>query len=205
MELEITVPGLLDGILQDSKAAEFFEKVAQQMEDAVKEWYSTPPRNEAYFDNPEKPHGTRSYVRTIANAWYHERVGKQINVYFSHPHPNGTAWGLRMHHLGAIITPKKAKALTIPLTFTARDKTARNYSNSVRELFMVRARDGASPDLIGTLCEKDSHGIHAVYAIRKSAEIKPLEKRRGHPAIPTEKELAETFTLHCLNNLSDFL
>lgn len=200
MELEITVPGLLDGILPDSEAATFFQGVAKDLADAVKLWYAKLPAD--YFDNPERQHGTRSFIRALAQSWYSETDGREITLYFSHPRENGTAFGLRLHHLGAIITPKRAKSLTIPLTYEARNHTASTYSNSVRELFMVRARDGASPDLIGSLCEKDSHGVHAVFAIRKSAEIKPLEKRRGHPAIPTEADLKAAFVDSCINRLT---
>ena len=200
MELEITVPGLVDGILQDSKVNAFFQGVAVDLANAVKRWYAALP--EDYFDNPELEHGTRSFIRMLAQSWYSETNGKEITLYFTHPRPGGTAFGLRLHHLGGIITPKKAGALTIPLTYEARGLTASNYSNSVRELFLVRKKDAPSPDFIGTLCEKDSHGVHAVFALRKSVEIKPLEKRRGHPAIPTDEELRQNFVDACMARLN---
>lgn len=202
MELEISVPGFLDGVLPKEEEAKFYKELANDLAQAVKDWYGEPPRNEAWFDNPAREHGRRGFMRVLATAWYGEANGNEINVYFTHPHPNGTAWGLRLHHYGAIITPKRAKALTIPLTFEARDKTASVYSNSVRELFLVRKKDAPNPDYFGTLCEKDGHGIHAVYALRKSAEIKPLEKRRGHPAIPTEAELRTAFVNKCMIRLN---
>ena len=200
MELEISVPGLLDGILQDSEANAFFQGVAVDLANAVKLWYGRLP--EDYFDNPELEHGTRSFIRILAQSWYSETNGKEITLYFTHPRPGGTAFGLRLHHLGGIITPKKAGALTIPLTYEARSHTASSYSNSVRELFLVRKKYAPSPDFIGTLCEKDGHGVHAVFALRKSAEIKPLEKRRGHPAIPTDADLKKAFVEACLARLN---
>lgn len=203
MELEISVPGILDGMLQGDEEAAFYKGLADDLAQAVKDWYARLP--EDYFDNPALEHGTRSFIRVLAQAWYSETNGKEINVYFTHPRPGGTAWGLRLHHLGDTITPKRAKALTIPLTYRARNMTANAYSNSVRELFLVRKKDAPSPDYFGTLCEKDGQGIHAVFALRKSAEIKPLEKRRGHPAIPTPQELRTALGASVTNRLNNLL
>jgi len=82
--------------------------------------------------------------------------------------------------LGGPIRPKRAKALTIPLTREARAKRARDIPG----LFVVKPRPGADPEHVGTLArQKGKSGVEPLYVLRSSVEIGP------HPIPSYEDEI----------------
>lgn len=207
--LNITIDAdLLRGMMSDGKFDRAVETASQGTLDAVKKWYSDLP--EDYFDNPNPfPDGTprhagaRTFKYALPEAWYVEMDdGKSFTLFFNNPRDNGSPFGLRLQHYGGDIEPVNARALTIPVTADARNRSAAEFAAEFqRELFVV-GRDGSENE--GTLCWRDDQGkLHAAYLLRKKAHVPSLEERRGHPALPTDEYLQKAFREN-LNAAIDF-
>lgn len=197
MKIEISHPDFTRWLGPERMSA-IVARVAEDAEEEIKAWYRRLP--EDWFDSAEAsfPDGTpkhgrgRTFARRLSTGWSaEERHARGFALCFSAPREDGSAWGLRLQEYGGVVTPKKARVLTIPLTAEARGRRASEYSGSVHPLFAI-GRERAEGDKAGTLVWRDeAGGLHAAYALRKRVTIEPLEKRRGHHAIPQKAELAE--------------
>lgn len=197
MKIDVKLPDIAS-MLSDAKRARVMKQASFGAQQAIHSWYASLPAD--YFDSTEsnfpdgtpKHGGARTFMRALTRGWSPEDVSESgFTLAFRANRDNGSPWGLRLQEMGGTITPSNAAALTIPLTAEARGRRARDFSASVHELFTVgKAR--ATGDKLGTLAWRDDAGqLHAAYALRKSATIKPLFARRGHHAVPTEKQLSD--------------
>lgn len=176
--------------------AEVMRYTAEDAEDAIKEHYRKLPEDwfdstRAAFPDGSPRHGSaRTFMRALTQHWQAEDVGQDsFALSFRQARDDGSPWGLRMQEYGGVIRPKKARVLTIPLTAEARGMRAREFSDGRHRLFAV-GKKSARGNKAGTLVWADEEGkLHAAYALRKSATIKPLIKRRRHHAIPTPWQL----------------
>jgi len=102
---------------------------------------------------------------------------------------------------GGVITPKRAKALTIPLIPEARGLYASVYSqNTGRRLFTIKGRDALFERIQGTTTGSRGRrnrpgattirttNIRAVYALKKSVTLDPWPG-----AVPPAEELGNAF------------
>lgn len=161
---------------------------AKGVRDRVCEWYGTLPAD--YFDNLERhpAHAARQWRNPLRSAWHAAPTPEGFDLLFSHPRGDGTCWGLRLQHLGGVIRPVRARALAIPIAEDARGLAPALYPE---RLFCLKRNKSPNPAHAGTLVWRDDHGsLHAAYALRKKAVVKPLLVRRGHPALPTAEMLA---------------
>lgn len=175
------------------------QAVAEDVRNDIHSWYASLPEN--WFDNTEPfPDGTprhagkRTFMAPLSTAWRYKTDPNGFSVYFMNQRPDGGNWGLRLQQLGGEIVPKKARALTIPVTAEAKGRSARQFTTDTgKSLFMVKGEAAKkNPDVIGSLVWEDPEGdLHAAYVLRKRSEVPPLKKRRGHDAIPTEEQLTE--------------
>lgn len=174
--------------LTDDVRAEVTRLAAQGAEWAIKGWYKKLP--EDYFDGPNHPNGiARTFAQPLSSDWHAEVEDDGFTLHFKHNRQDGNPWGLRLQQYGGTITPQKVKALTIPIDPRAHGMRAEQFSEKIHRLFAIGTKQ-ATGDKAGTLVWEDDAGeLHAAYALRKRATIKPLMKRRGHDAIPTQEEL----------------
>lgn len=195
MRLTLQSPDL-NLLLSPARVEMVADIAAQGLEEAIKQWYQRLP--ETWFDSRRKnfPDGTprhggpRRFMQALTRAWTAERPGKgQVELQFRQEREDGTPWGLRLQEYGGEIRPRNVWALTIPLTAEARGRRAAEFSQTVHKLFAVNVKK-ANGDKAGTLVWKDENGsLHAAYALRKRAVIKPLKQRRGHHGVPTKNQL----------------
>ena len=197
MKITIQAPKKIQ-VLSREQLRRVQRDTAQDARDAIQQWYNRLP--EDYFDSDDAnfPDGTpkhgqaRTFMRALTQNWeWREITDSGFSLIFNTRREDGSPWGLRLHEYGGTIKPKKARALTIPLTAEARGRRAREFSGLGRHLFKVGGSQ-ATGDKLGTLVWEDAAGqLHAAYALRKSAKIEPLYKRRGHHAIPQPQELSQ--------------
>lgn len=169
---------------------------AEGAEEGIKAWYRKLPEN--WFDSrkAEFPDGTakhggpRTFMRALTRYWKAEDVSeKGFTLQFRHDREDGSPWGLRLQEYGDTITPKRKRALTLPVTAEARGMSATRFSETVHKLFPVGTQNPQGNKL-GTLVWEDAGGeLHAAYVLRKSSTIKPLIQRRRHHGIPTPYQL----------------
>lgn len=176
------------------EAMPFVAEITQQK---VQHWYAKLPQD--WFDNPDPfPDGTprhagaRTFMQPLKSSWEKETDDKSFTIFFKRKRTEDGStsnWGLRLQQYGGVIKPVKRKALTIPVTADARGKRVSTFEKYYdRKLFLVGKDKGKGE---GTLVWEDPGGeLHAAYVLRKSASVKPLRERRGHDAIPSEKEIA---------------
>lgn len=192
--------GLLRTMKGETWWREMTDAACTEVTESVKNWYMDKPDD--WFDNPDPfPDGTsrrdgpRKWMaeltqggRDAGTGWSASMTDGGFSVSFMNPDPERVSYGLRLHHFGGEITPKTRRALTIPLTADARGVRADKFP---RELFVVKGDEAKkNPDSVGTLVWRDDAGeLHAAYALRTRAEVKPLKERRGHEAIPTGEDL----------------
>ena len=194
MKIDIQLPELPE--LDAAQMRQVMEIAAEDTEAAIKRHYRKLP--EDWFDSEKTnfPDGTpkhgsaRTFRRALTQHWQSEDVGPGgFSLAFRATREGGSPWGLRLQEEGGEITPKKARALTIPLTAEARGRRAADFSASVHPLFAVGTKN-AQGAKAGTLVWQDDAGeLHAAYALRKRVTIKPLIKRRRHHGIPTPWQL----------------
>ena len=207
MDREVTL-GQFKERLTKAFHGEAVKHVARETRNAVQRWYAKLPQD--WFDSTEEtfPDGTprhggvRTFMHPLKSSWQYEtEEGKGFTVFFKHArHENGSSsnWGLRLQQYGGEITPKNKRALTIPVTAEARGMRASTFEKKYgRNLFVVgRNREQGE----GTLAWEDDAGkLHAAFVLRKKSVVKSLRERRGHDAIPTEKEIAEWATENFIN------
>lgn len=172
--------------------------VAQSTRDSVHEWYGSLPPD--WFDNPAPfPDGTprhagvRTFMAPLSQHWHYalKENGFDLDFYFQRKNEDKGPHGLRLQHYGGEIKPVRRRALTIPVTADARGLSARAFETKYsRKLFMVRGKKAKDAGHIGSLVWEDPHGdLHAAYVLRKRSYVPPLKQRRGHDAIPTNKQL----------------
>lgn len=171
--------------------------VANVTKDSLQSWYSKLP--EDWFDNPDPfPDGTprhggkRTFMAPLSTDWRIVLKENGFDLVFANKRDDGSPWGLRLQQYGGVITPKKKKALTIPVTAEARGKTVRAFSAETgKKLFLVKGEAAKrNPDAIGSLVWEDPMGdLHAAYVLRKRSKVPSLRKRRGHDALPSEEQL----------------
>lgn len=181
--------------------------VARDTRNKVQLWYSKLPQD--WFDSTEEtfPDGTprhggvRTFMQPLKSSWQYKADKTGFSVFFKHNRrENGSTsnWGLRLQQYGGTITPKNKRALTIPVTAEARGMRAATFEKKYnRNLFVVgKEREQGE----GTLAWEDEAGkLHAAFVLRKKTVIKSLRERRGHDAIPAEKEIAEWATESFIN------
>ena len=188
-------------------------KVAEKTRDKVHAWYGRLPQD--WFDSTETtfPDGTprhggiRTFMHPLRTEWQHETDESGFTIFFKKNRlKNGgpSDWGLRLQQYGDTITPKKKRALTIPVTAEARGMTAHAFENKYgRNLFVV-GKDREQGE--GTLAWEDDAGkLHAAFVLRKKSVVKSLRERRGHDAIPSEKEIAEWATEAFIDYINNVL
>lgn len=199
MKVDIKLPELPR--LDAEQMREVMQAAALDTEFAIKRHYLKLP--EDWFDStkPNFPDGSpkhgsaRTFMRALTQHWQAEDVSPRgFSLAFRATREGGSPWGLRLQEEGGTLTPKRARALTIPLTAEARGRSAREFSSGVHPLFAIGTQK-AQGDKAGTLVWKDSAGaLHAAYALRKRVTIKPLIKRRRHHGVPTPWQLARMAT-----------
>lgn len=173
--------------------------VARDTRNKVQLWYSKLPQD--WFDSTEEtfPDGTprhggvRTFMQPLKSSWQYKAEKTGFSVFFNHNRrENGSTsnWGLRLQQYGGTITPKNKRALTIPVTAEARGMRAATFEKKYnRNLFVVGANREQGE---GTLAWGDEAGkLHAAFVLRKKSVVKSLRERRGHDAIPSEKDLVE--------------
>ena len=181
--------------------------VAEEVRNSINSWYANLPEN--WFDNTDPfPDGTprhdgkRTFMIPLSTSWEHKAQKNEFNIFFNKRREDGSNWGLRLQQYGGEITPKRKRALTIPVTAEAKGRTVRQFSTDTgKKLFVVKG-DAAKkdPDIIGSLVWEDPMGaLHAAYVLRKRSNVPPLKERRGHDAIPTNEQLGD-WTVKAYNN-----
>lgn len=189
-------------------------EVAEKTRNKVQLWYAKLPQD--WFDSTETtfPDGTprhggvRTFMQPLKSSWQYEaEEGKGFTVFFKHDRrQNGSTsnWGLRLQQYGGEITPKNKRALTIPVTADARGMRASTFEKKYgRNLFVV-GKDREQGE--GTLAWEDDAGkLHAAFVLRKKSVVKSLRERRGHDAIPSEKEIAEWATEAFIDYINNVL
>lgn len=178
---------------------DMLKKVARDVRNQIHSWYANLP--EDWFDNTEpfpddtpRHAGKRTFMAPLSTAWKYELQSNGFNIYFANQRPDGGNWGLRLQQLGGVITPKKKRALTIPVTAEAKGRSVRQFTTDTgKNLFVVKGEAAKkNPDVIGSLVWEDPEGdLHAAYVLRKRSEVPPLKKRRGHDAIPSNEQLSD--------------
>ncbi len=161
---------------------------------AVSAWYASLPEdwfdsaNGSFPDGTSKRGGARSFMAPLSSGWHAQDVtGTGFTLAFRHSRNNGSPWGLRLHQKGGTISPKQARALTIPMTAEARGLRVAEFATH-RRLFRIGKKGSAR----GILAYRDGSGApHAAYALRPSAYVAPLRQRRGHDAIPSKAQLVD--------------
>lgn len=205
--MEIQITNFRERISALFFGEDMLKRVAADVRNQIHAWYAQLP--EDWFDNPEPfPDGTprhagkRTFMAPLSTAWKYELQNNGFNIYFMEKRPDGGNWGLRLQQLGGVITPKKKRALTIPVTAEARGRSARQFTaDTGKNLFMVKGEAAKkNPDVIGSLVWEDPEGdLHAAYVLRKRSEVPPLKKRRGHDAIPSNEQLSD-WAVRAYNN-----
>ena len=206
MDREVTL-GQFKERLTKAFHGEAVKKVASETRLAVQRWYAKLPQD--WFDSTEEtfPDGTprhggvRTFMHPLNTEWQHEIDKTGFTVFFKKnrlQNEGPSDWGLRLQQYGGTITPKKKRALTIPVTAEARGMKASSFVKKYnRKLFVVgKEREQGE----GTLAWEDDAGkLHAAFVLRKKSVVKSLRERRGHDAIPSEKEIAEWATENFIN------
>lgn len=188
----------LGGTTYPEKATRFVGKLTRQ---ELCKWYARLPEN--WFDNPEPfPDGTsrrsntRTFMYPLSTAWVDVMEDMGFSLQFKKNRKDGSPWGLRLQQYGSddlpggAIRPTKRKALTIPVTQEARGRRVKEFEvETGRNLFVVGKESG---EKLGTLVweDEDTGKLHAAYVLRKSSHVPSLKERRGHDALPADKELA---------------
>lgn len=180
---------------------ELLQRVGELTKDALHEWYESLPPN--WFDSPEQtfPDGTprhegrRTFMLPLSQSWRVETAENGFNLIFDEQRKtagkSSQAWGLRLQQYGKLIKPVEKKALTIPVTAAARNRSAKEFSRETgKKLFVVKKKDAKDPSHIGSLVWEDPGGdLNAAYVLRKSANVRPLKERRGHDALPSKEQI----------------
>ena len=205
--MEIKITNFRERISALFFSDDVLKNVAEGVRNQIHSWYAHLP--EDWFDNPEPfPDGTprhagkRTFMAPLSTSWKYELQDNGFNVYFMNQRPDGSNWGLRLQQYGGEITPKKKRALTIPVTAEAKGRSARQFTaDTGKNLFMVKGEAAKkNPDVIGSLVWEDPMGdLHAAYVLRKRSEVPPLKKRRGHDAIPSNEQLSD-WAVQAYNN-----
>lgn len=174
--------------------------VGRMTRNELQKWYAKLP--EDWFDNPEPfPDGTsrrsgkRTFMFPLSNSWQDVLAGEGFELQFKKSREGGSGWGLRLQQYGSeglpggVIRPKKKKALTIPVTGEARGRRVKEFEVATgHRLFKVGKERGVD---LGTLVWEDeaTGELHAAYVLRKSSRVPSLKERRGHDALPEDREL----------------
>ncbi len=210
--MEIQITNFRERILALFFGEDMLKRVAEDVRNQIHAWYAQLP--EDWFDNTEPfPDGTprhagkRTFMAPLSTEWKYELQNNGFNIYFKKKRSDGSNWGLRLQQLGGVITPKKKRALTIPMTAEAKGRSVRQFTTDTgKNLFMVKGEAAKkNPDVIGSLVWEDPEGdLHAAYVLRKRSEVPPLKKRRGHDAIPTDEQLSD-WAVRSFNNYLKYM
>lgn len=196
--MEVKVTNLREKLMALYFGPDVMENVAKITRNAVQNWYKKLP--EDWFDNPQPfPDGTprhegkRTFMKPLRDSWTYALTenGFDLDFFFQRKNDEVGPWGLRLQQYGGIITPKKKRALTIPVTAEARGLTVRAFQEKTgKNLFSVKTKNAKDPSHIGTLVWEDPTGdLHAAYVLRSRSNVPPLRERRGHDAIPSAEEI----------------
>jgi len=201
MDRTVTISDLEKRLLSLTQNA--LPDVAEDTKQRVQRWYAKLPAD--WFDNPEpfedgtpRHAGARTFMQPLKSSWQWELDANAFSVFFKHKRTgegSTSNWGLRLQQYGSkalpggVIHPVKKRALTIPVTADARGKRVRTFEKYYnRKLFLVGKEKAQGQ---GTLVWEDPAGeLHAAYVLRRSSKVPSLRQRRGHDAIPNEKEIA---------------
>jgi hypothetical protein len=129
-------------------------------ENAAKEYHSQYNQAGLWRGNRSFGSGGSKFGEAVADGWNTQDAA-----------PSSVTISNDAEHLahkvnGGTITPKRAKALTIPLIAEARGQTARDYArNKNTKLFTIKGKKA--------LFEKTSTGIRPVFALVKSVTQGP--------------------------------
>lgn len=111
---------------------------------------------------PNKLGGNRThYWRQAGDSVVARNTAKGVSV-------AATQIGIRLKATGGTITPKKAKALTIPLHPAAYGKRAREFD----DLFIINTKDDGGNTTGFLARNKGTNSFDVYYALRKKATIK---------------------------------
>lgn len=201
MERIVDIAAFFSGLAGGNYTERATRFVGRATRQELQKWYARLP--EDWFDNPEPfPDGTsrrsntRTFMYPLSTAWVDVVEDMGFSLQFKKNRKNGSPWGLRLQQYGSdelpggVIKPKKRKALTIPVTNEARGRMVHEFEVATgRNLFVVGKDSG---EKLGTLVWEDetSGELHAAYVLRKSSHVPSLKERRGHDALPADKELA---------------
>lgn len=134
---------------------------------------------------PNRLGGKRTnFWRAVANAVHQPEIdaaGTQIRVAVAHP-------AIAQKVFGGRLTPKRAKALTIPVSKEAYGRTAATLeADKGILLFVLGKRDGQQRAVLAELSTTKGVVVHYVLA--------PWVDQKPDPdALPSKEELSETIT-----------
>ena len=103
------------------------------------------------------------YYRAAGDSVNHELTGRGVAV-------NVSQVGIRQRLEGGVITPKNARALTIPINARAHGKRAREFSDT---FILDRSKTG-DPETVGIIMQDLGNGqLDPLYVLRTRAEQAP--------------------------------
>jgi len=127
---------------------------------------------------PNKLGGKKThFYRSAGDAVSHEvtNTGAAISI---------NQQGIRQRLEGGVITPKTARALTIPINARAHGKRAREFENT----FILDKSDSGDPDTVGVLMQDTGGGrLDALFVLRRRAVQAP-----DPSVIPDQRTIYET-------------
>jgi len=142
-------------------------------------------RGKRYMSGPAKKPG--DFGQNVALGW-NFRTANKAGATIS----NGAPY-YRFKVTGGTITPKRAKALTIPLVPGAAGRRAKDYESATgNRLFKVKGKKA--------LFEKNGEGVRPVYALVARVTQAPWPN-----ALPETEDLALAFEDAWLGGLEDLL
>lgn len=132
------------------------------------------------------------YYRAAGDSVNHELSSRGVSV-------NVDQIGIRQRFEGGVITPKNAKALTVPVSARAHGKRAREFSDT----FILDKSKSGDPDTVGVIVQDLGDGkLDALYVLRTRVEQSP-----DPTVLPQERVILQTATqavVNFLNRLSGF-
>lgn len=117
------------------------------------------------------------YYRSAGDSVNHEITATGAAVNVDHI-------GIRQRLDGGVITPKTAKALTIPVSARAHGKRAREFSDT----FILDKSGSGDPDTVGVIVQDLGDGqLDALYVLRTRVDQSP-----DPTVMPSDRTIVET-------------
>lgn len=157
-----------------------FAEVSQRCRRWVADWYRR--KGVDWFDTPGSPTHGSGRVDTdwahdfmLRRSWSVQRRSSRSMASFTIAFAGSSEKERQFLTLadGAVITPKRAAALTIPVIPQAHGLNVAEYARKFhKRVFRPKGKDYLAVDNFGRL--------RVVYVLRRSVRIKPMRQRNGH-------------------------